>query len=203
LSYERHGMTSTPTYLAWRGIWLSHRKGDVDPSWITFPTFLRHMKEKPEGLALVRVNPHQPFGPRNCIWATKSVGRQLQALMVHPEANLYDKRIWPTASKILGSTLCENVIWCRIRRGRSLEGAINQSTRKRNELIQCYGLQITRAALARRLGAAHKYLNSSLRVNDSVEYTLENVFHKRLSPERQESYFKALEALKKEAEVQI
>jgi hypothetical protein len=75
---KTHGMSGTPTYISWQGMWrrVRHhpdylRKGiKVCPRWESFNLFLEDMDERPEGKSIERLNNDGDYEPGNCIWDT-------------------------------------------------------------------------------------------------------------------------------------
>lgn len=79
-----HGFTGTRTYYVWKSMRqrcenptnkdyadYGARGIVVHPTWANFPTFLRDMGEKPEGLTLERIRNDEGYSPDNCVWATR------------------------------------------------------------------------------------------------------------------------------------
>lgn len=79
----KHGLTSTPTYRKWQGMWKRvrspHAHGNacyagttVCKRWAKFENFLADMGEAPVGYSLDRINNRKGYMPSNCRWVPLS-----------------------------------------------------------------------------------------------------------------------------------
>ena len=75
----RHGLTNTPTYKKWQGMWKRVRSPNgsgnacyagitVCKRWAKFENFLADMGEVPDGYSLDRINNSKGYSRANCRW---------------------------------------------------------------------------------------------------------------------------------------
>lgn len=134
-----HGMSSTPTYIVWRGMIVrcnnpkSERYCDYGGRGITvcdrwlnsFEAFLEDMGEKPEGLSLDRKDNSKGYDADNCRWATdveQARNKRNNTLLE------YDNRIQPASAWAEEKGIPYGTLLARLEKGwdvkRSLEEPI-------------------------------------------------------------------------------
>ena len=131
----KHGMERTATYTCWaqmkarcqnpkhasypgyggRGIAVCDR-------WQDFPAFYADMGEKPEGMALDRIDNDGDYEPGNCRWADQKT--QIRNRGVSPRVE-YEGREWSLAELCEAKGLKWRRIYGRIRSGMPLERALS------------------------------------------------------------------------------
>lgn len=143
LSAERsrkHGMDDTPTYWAWAA--MKQRCGNKNVRWYhryggrgitvcdrwarSFEAFLEDMGEKPDGLALGRINNDGNYEPSNCRW--ESAKQQIRNRNVSPIVEFRGEKA--SASELAERFgLSHRRVADRLRRGYSAEDAVKPSLR--------------------------------------------------------------------------
>lgn len=87
--FETHGAKGTPTWQSWRALLdncrnkkkrsyksIGGRGISFDPRWLSYPTFLADMGERPDGMMLRRKDTTKNYTKDNCVWDTPESRRK-------------------------------------------------------------------------------------------------------------------------------
>lgn len=135
-----HGMSGTSTYNAWTNMWkrcTDIKNPDYDvykdrcppEEWRLFENFLADMGAKPEAsLTLERLDNNKPYGPDNCVWASRSersVNKSNTLLVEYGGKTLPLKSV----TDMLG--VGYSLVYYRLKRGWTLQKALTEPVPER------------------------------------------------------------------------
>lgn len=170
---ERHGMSKTPTYIAWammlqrcnnekhvgydryggRGIKVCARWNK------SFVAFLEDMGERPDGLTLERIDNDGDYCPENCKWATPAEQarntRRTRRVVIDGEA-----RIVKEVAEELG--LSDSLVNGRLQSGWTVEQALGFEEHYAASAVTINGETMTKAQWAARLGLSRQAVDQRI-----------------------------------------